>query len=975
MDAMLLQLLNVSISVSWLVGAVLLLRFCFPKAPKYIRCLLWGLVGVRLLLPFSIKSDFSVLPTSQTIPDEIVYAQIPSVNTGIFSVDMAINPVIGQTLAPQVGDSVNPVQVWLAIGGVIWLVGMMVMLLYAIGSYWSVRRRVREAALLFDNVYHGDRIQSPFILGLFRPRIYLPSDMSEQDRVYVLAHEQAHLARRDHLWKPLGFALLSVYWFNPLLWVAYIMLCRDIEFACDEKVIASYGEYGEEQKKWYADALINCSAPRRHLTACPLAFGENGVKGRIKSVLHYKKPAFWVVVAALLTCIAVAVCFLTDPKDEWESENYGIVGTVSSAECENVLFHYREGSINHADPYITVQLKNDTDDTLCYGEKFTLLRDGEPCPTLQDPRWNAILKMLPPDAETSQTYALGDYDLSQNGNYRLETEVYFKSDPDTTYIAYVEFGIDRIYSFVGWQYKGDGIVYGNDREADARYTDDSIPNVYITEDSVRLQIAQSGTWHEIGALTQDKLDRNNFDYMLTEDWWDAGYSAKILHENNKHTVSYVDSGANERYYLLEQKNGEIYLAMGRLSEIDWIFRLIPVSQTNVISTTTSEPNTPTGSCVVTKAPITLNGISLSVLRCEEKEGGLFMTVKLKNNTDKTITFGPEFTLLHNQRKIYPNEGHAWDTILYSVPSGETFEQTLNISACVAKGEYQLQKSIWFEPRTETPVAFPVTLNFTLPETRQTTFRVETPTTTTATGPTSTTKPNGESYFNATVLQVFDGTARVRVDEAFVTPLSGEAVINTNTISQNNVEDLQAGMTIRVVYNGEVQETYPVQIRTVFAIYRLNETAQTPITATPSSTISTSKVTVSVEATAEFVSLAEGIWYNADGKSDGVFDFMIFENGEVKTGIYPGSYDRPCRVTRAMRSGDIYTVEFFFKEIERYGEWYEETTATQTIRFEDSVLVVVDVGAIGPVLPAGAKWLRGEGSFEDISQKLGGLPLG
>ena len=352
-----------------------------------------------------------------------------------------------------------------------------------------------------------------------------------------------------------------------------------------------------------------------------------------------------------------------------------------------------------------------------------------------------------------------------------------------------------------------------------------------------------------------------------------------------------------------------------------------------------------------------------------------MTVKLKNNTDKTITFGPEFTLLHNQRKIYPNEGHAWDTILYSVPSGETFEQTLNISACVAKGEYQLQKSIWFEPRTETPVAFPVTLNFTLPETRQTTFRVETPTTTTATGPTSTTKPNGESYFNATVLQVFDGTARVRVDEAFVTPLSGEAVINTNTISQNNVEDLQAGMTIRVVYNGEVQETYPVQIRTVFAIYRLNETAQTPITATPSSTISTSKVTVSVEATAEFVSLAEGIWYNADGKSDGVFDFMIFENGEVKTGIYPGSYDRPCRVTRAMRSGDIYTVEFFFKEIERYGEWYEETTATQTIRFEDSVLVVVDVGAIGPVLPAGAKWLRGEGSFEDISQKLGGLPLG
>jgi len=207
--------------------------------------------------------------------------------------------------------SINPMQVAQFIAAWVWVIGMGIMVLYALVSWAVVRLRVREAAREEKNIWVCDRIGSPFILGIFLPRIYLPSDMAEEDKPYVLAHERAHLNRRDHWWKPLGFALLAVHWFNPLVWLAYILLCRDIELACDERVIR---QMGEGSKKPYSEALINCSVPRRMIAACPVAFGETGVKGRIKSVLNYKKPAFWIILVAVLVCIAVAVCFLTDPR-------------------------------------------------------------------------------------------------------------------------------------------------------------------------------------------------------------------------------------------------------------------------------------------------------------------------------------------------------------------------------------------------------------------------------------------------------------------------------------------------------------------------------------------------------------------------------------------------------------------------------------------------------------------------------------
>jgi len=310
-EGVFLKILNMSISAGWLVLAVVVLRFALQKAPKALRVVLWGIVGLRLVWPFSIESILSLIPSAETVPPDIGMAATPAIHSGVPVVNAVLNPVLGSSMAATPQYSINPMQVAQFIAAWVWVIGMGIMVLYALVSWAVVRLRVREAAREEKNIWVCDRIGSPFILGIFLPRIYLPSDMAEEDKPYVLAHERAHLNRRDHWWKPLGFALLAVHWFNPLVWLAYILLCRDIELACDERVIR---QMGEGSKKPYSEALINCSVPRRMIAACPVAFGETGVKGRIKSVLNYKKPAFWIILVAVLVCIAVAVCFLTDPR-------------------------------------------------------------------------------------------------------------------------------------------------------------------------------------------------------------------------------------------------------------------------------------------------------------------------------------------------------------------------------------------------------------------------------------------------------------------------------------------------------------------------------------------------------------------------------------------------------------------------------------------------------------------------------------
>ena len=333
-----IKTLNMGIAASWLILAVVVLRVILKRAPKRFRLLLWAVVGLRLVLPVSIESALSLVPSTQTLPEDVMYAAAPELNTGIAALNDAINPAFTAAFAPEPAASANPLQVLLPVASVIWLAGAAAMLLWALVSWLRLRRRVADAVLLEGNVFESERVASPFVLGLIRPRIYLPFGLDEGAREQVLTHERAHIARGDHVIKPLGWLILAVYWYNPLVWLAYALFCRDIELACDERVIRRLPVSGRAD---YSQALLDLSRPHHGVGACPLAFGESAVKCRVKSVLTYKRPAFWLIMLAAVLCIGAAVCFLTDPKAEADdsvqndSHDYGIPITVTAVLPEN----------------------------------------------------------------------------------------------------------------------------------------------------------------------------------------------------------------------------------------------------------------------------------------------------------------------------------------------------------------------------------------------------------------------------------------------------------------------------------------------------------------------------------------------------------------------------------------------------------------------------------------------------------------
>ena len=313
MDDVFLKLVNLSISASWLILAVLVLRFVLKKAPKWVMPLLWGVVALRLVCLFSIESALSLIPSAETIPSEIVTETREPVLYEQATLDIVTNPTLPSAAEVPVGVSRQQAQVDFNIYSVLWLAGMAALLVHALVSVGKLKRKLATAILLRDNIYESEFVDSPFVFGVVKPNIYLPMHMDEGTAAYVIAHERAHLARRDHWWKVLGYLVLALHWFNPLVWVAYILFCRDIELACDEKVVKGLDGAARAD---YSQALLSCAAPKRAVAACPLAFGEGNIKMRVKSALHYKKPAFWVAAAAVLAVVIVAVCFLTNPKSE-----------------------------------------------------------------------------------------------------------------------------------------------------------------------------------------------------------------------------------------------------------------------------------------------------------------------------------------------------------------------------------------------------------------------------------------------------------------------------------------------------------------------------------------------------------------------------------------------------------------------------------------------------------------------------------
>lgn len=299
-------LVKTAIGANWLILAAIFLRFLLKKAPRRITCLLWAIVVLRLVLPVSIESPVSLIPQTTVALQE-------AVDTSLIHVE-AVPPWNGAAAPlPTAIGTAQAYEMHTLPLSTIWACGMAIMLGYLLISYFRMRWLVREAVREEGNIWVCDGVTSPFILGVFCPRIYLPSGLSGSSRAYVIAHEKSHLCCKDHLWKPFAFCLLAMYWFDPLVWAAYWLACRDIEFACDERVIRALNL---PERKAYASALLACSDGRKRVLVCPVAFGETAVVQRIRSVLNYKRPSFWAILVAVILILALAIGFLTVPKSE-----------------------------------------------------------------------------------------------------------------------------------------------------------------------------------------------------------------------------------------------------------------------------------------------------------------------------------------------------------------------------------------------------------------------------------------------------------------------------------------------------------------------------------------------------------------------------------------------------------------------------------------------------------------------------------
>jgi len=300
-----------SFTASYVILFVILVRLMLKKAPRVISYVLWGVVAFRLIIPSSFESMFSIMPRNTNavpIPHDIIYQQNPQINSGIEVLDSFVNNSLP---APIIGASVNPLQIYVEIGAYLWVLGIIALLVYSLVSILILKRQLKNAELIEQNIFEAKNLKTPFVLGLIRPKIYLPDRLNATERNYILLHEQTHIRRKDHIIKILAFLTLSIHWFNPLVWIAFMLMSTDMELSCDEKVLK---EMNEDIKKPYANSLLSLATGRYIFNGNPLAFGEGNVKGRIKNVLNYKKPRFWVVVIAAIIAVAIGVGLLANPS-------------------------------------------------------------------------------------------------------------------------------------------------------------------------------------------------------------------------------------------------------------------------------------------------------------------------------------------------------------------------------------------------------------------------------------------------------------------------------------------------------------------------------------------------------------------------------------------------------------------------------------------------------------------------------------
>ena len=549
MSTVFLKILNMSITASWLILAVVLVRLLLKKAPKWIPCLLWGLVAIRLVCPFSFGSIFSLIPSNETIPTNITVQQEPAINSGITIVNDVINPVIAESFTPAPTDSVNPLQIIIPVAAIVWVSGIVIMLAYALISYIKLKKTVSVCVPVGERILSCDEVKAPFILGVFRPVIYVPSSMTGETLDLVIRHEAAHLQRHDHWWKPLGYLLLAIYWFNPLCWIAYILLSRDIEMACDEKVIR---DMDKDEMAAYSQALLDCSFPRRRIAACPLAFGEVGVKERVKGVLNYKKPAFWIILIAIIACIVLAVCLMTDPKNSFminrsEVETVSYFNTFIGDDCQGELNAAQIDEMVDRFSAVSKVKRSSQYEGMTPGYQLcVLLKDGS---YLYANGYHATDDMVEIISK-GERYSVSDPEFAKylrnvcsRGDISPAQEDNINDPPFGHYYTVQE---------IRYEVKRSG---GNTSIPLPEYCLSSDKNLLILED------LNSNNWLNAGTFTEVVLSKDTFDQYFDPD---GKTLAANMRRNNAKAWQVIVSDLPDSlfYYLFLQKDGEVYLTRG-----------------------------------------------------------------------------------------------------------------------------------------------------------------------------------------------------------------------------------------------------------------------------------------------------------------------------------------------------------------------------------------------------------------------------
>lgn len=577
MEGLFLSVLNMSLTASYVILFIILIRLPLKKAPKVISYALWGVVAFRLLCPLSFESMLSLLPASTTpIPQGIAYQQSPQINSGIAAIDTYVN---GALPAPSAAASVNPLQIYIQTGAYIWILGIVAMLAYSIVSVIILKRHLKNAQHIERNVYETNNLKTPFVLGIFRPRIYIPAGLTAEEKGYIIRHEHTHIRRFDHIVKPFAFLVLSIHWFNPLVWIAFLLMSDDMELSCDEKVIK---DMGNDIKKAYSALLLSLASGKRIINGSPLAFGEGNVKGRIKNVLDYRKSPFWMIIVVVIAAVAVAVCLMTDPETKlsgkpYENSDLTVMG--SGTDYKGVEISMRSWKLDAIPTIITVNWSNDSGYEVTYGEQYWIdkYEGGEwvSCAYEDEVAFNDIGYSL--SEEAVKNYYNYSYDLSRTGIYRLKTYFFFDKDipitKDKRYYVWIKFkipeGVASSTSIFDTVYAFDECLYTN--PVSSYYPFEGTGCLYVIgEDS--FSIMDEKTCEIVEVVSSVDWNGTSF----TDDEWKAMFQIDVAVPD----VSGIDSRTmdvlSDKYRLFNM-DGEIWLVQMKEDFVWSVYGLKPAS--------------------------------------------------------------------------------------------------------------------------------------------------------------------------------------------------------------------------------------------------------------------------------------------------------------------------------------------------------------------------------------------------------------